>query len=61
MRVIYLWVNLQQIKFDNLKLFRAQNGTTKVSVSYLDIRNQVANSRLKFRVFKIKKTAFVMY
>ena len=58
MRVIYLRRNLQQIKFDNV--FSAQNATGKVCVSYLDVRNQVANSRLKSRDFKIQITVLVM-
>ena len=37
-------INVQQIKFDNV--FRTSNTTSKVRVSYLD---------LKFRGFKIKK------
>ena len=54
---VYLRVNLQQIKFDNES--RAENTTRKVRVSYLHVRNQVANSRIKFVGLNVKnmKTA----
>ena len=37
-------------------LFRALNVTSKVVLSYLGVRTQVANPPLKFRRFKIKRT-----
>ena len=49
---VYLRVNLQQIKFDNVS--RAENTTRKVRVSYLDVRNQVANSHIKFAGLNVK-------
>ena len=57
--LIYLGVNLQHIEFDNV--FRVESGTSKVLVSYLDLTNQLANTKLKFRGFKIKTTVCVMY
>ena len=52
----YLRINLQQIKFDNQ--FRVQNGRSKIRVSSLDVGNELANIRLKFRCFKIRNTYF---
>ena len=56
MWLIYLRINLQQIKFDNQ--FRVQNGRSKIRVSSLDVGNELANIRLKFRCFKIRNTYF---
>ena len=56
--LIYLLVNFQQIKLDNV--FTASSTVSKVRVSYLDVRNQVANFRWTFRAFKIKNTVFVI-
>ena len=56
--LIYLQVNFQQIKLDNV--FTASSTVSKVRVSYLDVRNQVANFRWTLRAFKIKNTVFVI-
>ena len=56
MWLIYSRINLQQIKFDNQ--FRVQNGRSKIRVSSLDVGNELANIRLKFRCFKIRNTYF---
>ena len=50
---------MQEIKFDNV--LELKSATSKVSVSYLDVRNQVANCRLKSRGFEIKSKVPLMY
>ena len=57
--LICLPINLTQIEFDNV--FGASSRTVKVRVSYLDVRNQAANCRLKFSGFKWKNTVLVIY
>ena len=42
-------------------MFRAKIATSKVRLSYLDVRNEVANFRLNFRGVKIKNMVLVMY
>ena len=50
---------MQRSIFNNV--FRASNAKGKRLVSYLGVRNQVANCRLKLRGFKAKMTVGKMY
>ena len=44
-----------------LEIFYQYNGISKVGVSFLEVRNELGNFRLKFTGFNITNAVLVMY